>query len=80
MAAKKTKSDLVVFRPTKEITQMLKDAVKATDRPKSYIIKKALEMYLEDYTDYQIAVDRFNDPSDKIITWKEMESRLKNAK
>lgn len=48
-----------------------------THREKSYLIRKALEIYLEEYADYQIALDRLNDESDEIITAKEMRKLLK---
>ena len=37
-------------------------------RNKTYIIKSALEKYLDEYADYQIALDRLRDKDDKIIT------------
>lgn len=50
---------------------------KTTHREKSYLIKKALDIYLEEYADYQIALDRLNDEADEIITAKEMKKLVK---
>jgi RHH-type rel operon transcriptional repressor/antitoxin RelB len=47
-----------------------------TDRPRSYIIQKALESYLEDYADLQIALDRLHDQSDPAISGKELRKKL----
>ncbi|MCI0340593.1 MAG: hypothetical protein L0216_05505 [Planctomycetales bacterium] len=47
-----------------------------TDRPKSSLIRKALEAYLEDYADYQIALDRLRDKDDPVISGAEMRRRL----
>ncbi len=45
------------------------DAVaSATDRPKTYVIRRALEAYLADYADYQIALDRLRDKDDPVIS------------
>ena len=46
------------------------------DRSKSYIVKKALDQYFDSYANYQIALDRFRDKDDKIISANEMRSRL----
>ena len=46
------------------------------ERPKTFIIKKALENYLNEYADYQIALDRLNDKDDEIITSKNLRLTL----
>lgn len=46
------------------------------DRSKAYIIKKALQEYLENYSDYLIAQERLNDISDKSISPGEMRELL----
>jgi RHH-type transcriptional regulator, rel operon repressor / antitoxin RelB len=45
-------------------------------RNKTFIIKSALEKYLDEYADYQIALDRLRDKDDKIITSNEMRKTL----
>jgi len=50
----------------------LKSLSETIDRSKAYIIKKALQAYLEDYSDYLIAQERLNDKNDKIISCDEM--------
>ena len=47
-----------------------------TDRSKSYLVKKAIEQYLEEYSDYKIALDRINDSDDKVISSKDMRKLL----
>ena len=49
---------------------------KLTDRPKTYFVEKALESYLADYADYQIALDRLKDKDDPIISSAELKRRL----
>jgi RHH-type transcriptional regulator, rel operon repressor / antitoxin RelB len=49
---------------------------KAIDRPKSQLINKALEEYLQEYEDYLIAIGRLNDKNDKIISEREMRKKL----
>jgi predicted DNA-binding protein len=47
-----------------------------TERTKTFIIQKALSYYLNDYLDYQIALDRLNDKDDRILSLKEFRKRL----
>jgi RHH-type transcriptional regulator, rel operon repressor / antitoxin RelB len=49
---------------------------KMTDRPKTYFVEKALESYLADHADYQIALDRLNDKDDPIISSADLKRRL----
>jgi RHH-type transcriptional regulator, rel operon repressor / antitoxin RelB len=59
------------------------DLVRKTDRiademarPRSYVIQRALECYFDDYVDLQVALDRQSDPSDPIVSGKELRKRL----
>ncbi len=49
---------------------------KETERPFSFLIKKALETYLEDYADLQVALDRLHDKKDPVISSEEMRKSL----
>jgi len=49
---------------------------KETERPRSFIIQKALESYIEDFADLQIALDRLRDKGDEIVSSKEMRKSL----
>ena len=66
----------ISLRLKDNIFEKLEFLCKDLDRNKSYIIKKALERYLEDYSDYQIALDRLRDKDDEIISSVEMRKRL----
>ncbi len=60
-----------------EATAKALDAVaSATDRPKTYVILRALEAYLADYADYQIALDRLRDKDDPVISASALRSSL----
>jgi RHH-type rel operon transcriptional repressor/antitoxin RelB len=54
----------------------LKDVAKEAERPKSFIVQKAIEAYLEDLADLQIALDRLRDPSDAVVSGKELRKSL----
>jgi RHH-type rel operon transcriptional repressor/antitoxin RelB len=49
---------------------------KLTDRPKTYFVEKALESYLAEYADYQIALDRLKDKDDPIISSADLKRRV----
>jgi len=59
-----------------ELARRLDELAKSLDRPKSYIVKKAMEFYLDEYSDYLIAVNRLHNKEDTIITSKELRESL----
>jgi predicted DNA-binding protein len=46
------------------------------DRPNSYIIKKALQKYIAENADYELALKRLCDKDDKIISLKKIIDKL----
>ena len=58
------------------IHEQLEEIADDTDRSKSYLIRKAIQRYLEEYADYGIALDRLHDKDDGIISSKELRKRL----
>ena len=69
-------SRAISIRIPDELAEQLEGVAKETDRPRSYIIQKALESYLEDFADLQIALDRLRDKSDPLVTSAEMRKSL----
>ena len=47
-----------------------------TDRPKTYLICKAIEHFIDEYAEYQIALDRLRDKDDEILSNSELKKRL----
>jgi RHH-type rel operon transcriptional repressor/antitoxin RelB len=47
-----------------------------TERSKSFLIQKALESYLRDLADLQVAYDRLKDPLDSIVSAEDMREEL----
>ena len=66
----------VSIRLPDELAKQLDGIAKETERPRSYIIQKALESYIEDYADLKIALDRLHDKTDPIISSKELKKSL----
>lgn len=69
-------SSSVSVRLPDRIARALADLARATDRPKTYFIEKALETYLAEYADYQVALDRLRDKDDAIISSAELRKRI----
>jgi RHH-type rel operon transcriptional repressor/antitoxin RelB len=65
-------STAISVRLPKDLADQLDGIAKETERPRSFIIQKALESYIEDFADLQIALDRLHDKSDPIISGKEL--------
>ncbi|MCK5292177.1 MAG: ribbon-helix-helix protein, CopG family [Thermoplasmata archaeon] len=66
----------ISLRLPEVVLEQLEEIATESDRTKSYLIRKAIERYLEEYADYRIALDRLHDKDDKIISSKELRKRL----
>lgn len=62
----------ISVRLPKALADHLDSIAKETERSRSYIIQKALESYIEDYADLQVALDRLHDKTDPVISGKEL--------
>jgi RHH-type rel operon transcriptional repressor/antitoxin RelB len=69
-------ADAVSIRLTKELSEALDALAVSLDRPKTYLIRKALETYLAEYADHQIALDRLRDKDDAVISSEELKKSL----
>jgi len=66
----------ISVRLPKTLADQLDSIAKETERPRSYIIQKAIESYIEDYADLQVALDRLHDKTDPVISGKELRKSL----
>jgi len=69
-------STVISVRLPKDLADQLDTVAKETERPRSYIIQKALESYIEDYADLQVALDRLHDKTDPVISGAELRKSL----
>jgi RHH-type rel operon transcriptional repressor/antitoxin RelB len=69
-------STAISIRLPDELAKQLDSVAEETERPRSYIIQKALEAYMEDMADLQIALDRLHDKTDAVVTGKELRKSL----
>lgn len=62
--------------PSIQLANPFDEIARKTDRPRSYIVQKALEPYIEEYADLQIALDRLHDSTDELISGEELRKNL----
>jgi len=54
----------------------LNNIAEITERSKSYLVQKALEIYLQEQADLQVAIDRLRDVSDPLVSMVEMRREI----
>jgi RHH-type rel operon transcriptional repressor/antitoxin RelB len=59
-----------------ELASQLSEIARETERPKSFHIQKAIEAYLTEIADLQVAIDRLHDTSDPVISVKDVRKEL----
>jgi RHH-type rel operon transcriptional repressor/antitoxin RelB len=69
-------STAISVRLPKNLADQLDNIAEETERPRSYIIQKALESYMEDYADLQVALDRLHDKTDPVVSGKQLRKSL----
>jgi len=69
----------VSVRLPDKTARALDELASATERSRTYLIVRALEAYLADHADYQIALDRLRDKDDPVISSAELRRRLGRA-
>ena len=69
-------STAVSIRLPDIIAKELNHIAKETERPRSFHVQKALESYIDDFADVQIALDRLRDQKDPVVSSREMRKTL----
>ena len=69
-------SKAISVRIPDDLALKLSEIAKETERSKSFHVQKALEVYLADLADLQVALDRLHDISDPVVTLDEMRKEL----
>jgi RHH-type rel operon transcriptional repressor/antitoxin RelB len=59
-----------------DLASKLSEIAEETERPKSFHIQKALESYLAELADLQVAYDRLHDTTDPVISIEHMRKEL----
>lgn len=69
-------STALSVRIPEDLASKLSEIAEETERPKSFHVQKALESYLTELADLQVAYDRLHDTTDPIITLKDMRKEI----
>ncbi len=67
---------MLAVRLDKDIERRLEKLAKETNRPKSFYVREAIKLYLDEQEDYEIAISRLHDHTDNLISSAEMRKRL----
>lgn len=67
---------VLTLRLDEQTDRKLQKLAKESERPKSYFVKKALDLYLQEYEDYQIALARRADRDDDILSLAQVRKAL----
>ena len=59
-----------------ELIEALDAAAVKLDRSRSELVRFAIETYLDELKDFELAAERLSDPSDQILDWEEVKSGL----
>lgn len=54
----------------------LDEVAAAAERSRSFVVQKAIEAYLAEQADLQVALDRLNDSTDEVISLDAMRAEL----
>lgn len=66
----------VSIRLPNALAKELDHIARKTERPRSYHIQKALESYMEDFPDLQVALKRLRDEKDPVVSGRELRKTL----
>ncbi|MFH0799293.1 MAG: ribbon-helix-helix protein, CopG family [Pseudomonadota bacterium] len=69
-------STAVSIRLPESLAKELDHIAEETERPRSFHVQKALETYIEDFADVQIALDRLRDSKDPVISGRDLRKSL----
>jgi RHH-type transcriptional regulator, rel operon repressor / antitoxin RelB len=64
------------IRLPEPLARELNQIAEETERSRSFHVQKALENYIEDFADVQIAIDRLRDPRDSVVSSRDLRKSL----
>ena len=66
----------ISIRLPEKIIHDLEALADTIERSKTFIVRKAIESYLDDYADYLVALERWREKDDEIISSDELRGQL----
>ena len=62
-----------------ELVKGIDSAAQRMNRSRAEVIRQAIEYYLDDVEDLQLALERLQDPADPVLDWDEVKRDLLSA-
>lgn len=59
-----------------DTVEKLDNLAEQTKRSRTFLVREAIEAYLQEYGDYRVGLDRLLDKNDEIVDSKELRRRL----
>ena len=69
-------STAISIRLPEALAKDLDQIAGETERSRSFHVQKALESYIEEFADARIALDRLRDPTDPVLSSRELRKSL----
>ena len=66
----------ITARVPDDLATALDAAAERLNRSRADVVRQALELYLQDFDDLSVALDRLRDPSDPVQDWDEVKREL----
>lgn len=66
----------ITARLPDKLVKSLDNVASKSGRPRSELIRRAIESYVEDYKDLSLAVERLRDPADPVLDWEDVKREL----
>lgn len=66
----------ITARVPDELLAAVDSAAAQLQRSRAEIVRQALERYVEDFDDLDIALQRLRDPSDPVLDWEQVKRAL----
>ena len=66
----------ITARVPDQLVEALDMAAARLKRSRADVIRQALERYLEDYDDLEVALSRLRDPADPVLDWDQVRQEL----
>ena len=63
-------------RLSEELAKELDQIAAETERPRSFHVQRAIETYLREFAELQIALDRLRDPGDAVVSGRDLRKSL----
>jgi RHH-type rel operon transcriptional repressor/antitoxin RelB len=70
---------IITTRLAPEVVQALDRIAEARRRSRAEVVREAVDLYLEEWADYSIALDRLRDPADPVISLEELRAEMAQA-